>query len=327
MRKLLIASMMSAGVIMQAQAANTDLYTPQMNAYVNFSFGAPKAQSLGLHYGLRMDYNENFKATISRSMSSSVSNALPPLLQMDFSANTGFTNAKLNGLTFMKRIVTLNQNGEEGAAGVEGSGGSAFSSFTTVDWGILAAGVVGVGFGVAQVAKNDETPDTTTTASSGGGGGGTLCAPGSVPGVGGQCLPIGGGAATPPLCAPGQIPGVGGQCLPLAAPSSAPIPSGGGAPSAPGGGGGLCAPGSVPGIGGQCAPSAPSGGGAPAAPGGGGAPSSPVSGQCLPGDPSGMLCAPYRTGNQYTELQTLDIERLVWLETENGHMGDLIPQQ
>ena len=61
------------------------------------------------------------------------------------------------------------------------------------------------------------------------------------------------------LCAPGSVPGIGGQCSPVD-PTTGGVPSGvpaapGGLPSAPAGGGGaLCAPGSVPGIGGRCAP-------------------------------------------------------------------------
>ncbi len=51
------------------------------------------------------------------------------------------------------------------------------------------------------------------------GGGGEppvpTCAPGEVPGVGGECLPESGGDSPVPNCAPDEVPGIGGQCSPL----------------------------------------------------------------------------------------------------------------
>ena len=156
MRKLLVATIMSVGVVMQAGAANTEQYAPEMKAYVNFGFGAPQAQSLGMHYGFRMDYDRRLQAAMGH--------LLPSMMQLDFAADTGFNSALLNGQPFLKRVVQLNQDGDAGAA--------AGSTYTTLDWGLLAVGVVGIGFGISQVVKTSESPDpvTTTTASNGAGG-------------------------------------------------------------------------------------------------------------------------------------------------------------
>jgi ABC-2 type transport system ATP-binding protein len=64
-------------------------------------------------------------------------------------------------------------------------------------------------------------PALPAAPATGGGGSGGTCAPGSVPGIGGQCAPTGslpsapGGAGGGGLCAPGSAPGIGGQCAPV----------------------------------------------------------------------------------------------------------------
>lgn len=183
MHKLLVAGFMSTGIIMQAWAANTEDYQPEMKAYVNFGFGAPQVQSLGLHYGFRMDHDLRYQAEIGRIM--------PALMQLDFTAAQGFDSALINGQPFLKRNVQMNQDGDPGAS-PEGTGsdGGMFGNFTVMDWSLVAVGVVGVGFGISQVAKTSESPDPKSSTSSGSTSGGTL------PVIGGQCLP------GTPLCAP-----------------------------------------------------------------------------------------------------------------------------
>ena len=157
MRKLLVATIMSAGVVMQAGAANTEQYAPEMKAYLNFGFGAPQAQSLGMHYGFRMDYDQRLQIAMGH--------ILPSMMQLDFTSTSGFSSALLNGQPFLKRVVQLNQDGDASAP-------AAGSAYTTMDWGLLAVGVVGIGFGISQVVKTHESPDpvTTTTTSNGAGG-------------------------------------------------------------------------------------------------------------------------------------------------------------
>lgn len=295
MRKLLVATMMCAGVVMQAQSANLDSSAPEMKAYLNFDFGAPQAQSLGLHYGFRMEQDSRYRALLG--------NSLPALMQLDFTSAHGFDSAKLNGVSLLKRSVQLNE-GEEAAAPAEStSTGGIFSNFTVADWGLVAVGVVGVGFGIAKVAKSDESPDPATSSGTTPQGPGGTCAPGTVPVIGGQCAPT-----TPPLagglCAPGTVPVIGGQCAPNPTTgTTAPDPTTG-----------LCAPGTVPVIGGQCAPTTPQGAGGLCAPG-----TVPIiGGQCAP--------TGYSNYSRGYFIEDRDIKHDEWLNAEYGHMGDLVPQ-
>ena len=292
MRKLLVATMMCAGVVMQAQSANLDSSAPEMKAYLNFDFGAPQAQSLGLHYGFRMEQDNRYRALLG--------NSTPALMQLDFTGAHGFDSAKLNGVSLLKRSVQLNE-GEDAAAPADSTGGM-FSNFTVADWGLVAVGVVGVGFGIAKVAKSNESPDPKPAAS------------GTTPqGPGGTC-------------APGTVPVIGGQCAPAALPTA---PTGAllTPPS-----GGLCAPGTIPVLGGQCAPGAPSSGGLPALPsapaGVPTTPPNPISGQCAPGTVPvlGGQCVPGLLGRNGYVIEERNVAHDNWLNADYGHMGDLVPQ-
>jgi hypothetical protein len=287
MRNFMLATMMCLAVTLPAQANDTNFYTPKVNAYMHYNFGAASAHSLGLHYGFRMDYNDSFQAAAGHAM--------PSLMQLDFSADSGFSGASLNGITFAKRSLRLNQSGEEGAT----------TSFTAFDWGLLAVGVAGVGFGIYQVSRKDESPDPSSKPSNTGTAPGNgNCVPGTVPLIGGQCAPTtapGAGGA----CAPGTVPVVGGQC--------APNPTTG---TTPPGAGGACAPGTVPVIGGQCAPTTPQGAGGTCAPG-----TVPIiGGQCAP---TGYSSSAFE---RRFFIENIDVKHNEWLDSDYGHMGDLYAQ-
>ncbi len=279
MRKLLVATTMCAGVVMQAQAANLDPYAPEMKAYVNFGFGAPKVKSLGLHYGFRMDHDRQYQALVGR--------ALPALMQLDFTGASGFDSALINGQPFVKRIVQLNADGDPAApADGTSSGGGLFSDFTVVDWGLLAVGVAGIGFGIAKVAKVDESddPKTTTTAA---GAGNPLA---GIPVVGGVVGGVLGGLGLPAVPSSAALP-----AAPAAVPTTVPsVPLG------------LSAvPNPVSNI--TTIPNSPT---------------DLVSGAALP---TGALPVGFDDAKHFV-IETRDVNYDNWLNAGTGHMGDLIPQ-
>ncbi|HWU68012.1 MAG TPA: hypothetical protein VN046_03975 [Stenotrophobium sp.] len=144
MRKLLVgiaASVFISGTITLAEAAGPDFSNPQTRAYVNLAFGGSDAHSSlanGLHYGLRLDRND----ALGRS------GLAPAISQLDFNAS-GFSDMSVNGVPFLSRSLQLNEDGQS-------------TSFTVFDWGLLAAGVAGLGFAVYEVTKSKESPDPVT---------------------------------------------------------------------------------------------------------------------------------------------------------------------
>lgn len=145
MRKLLIgiaASVFISGTITLAEAAGPDFNSPQTKAYINLAFGGHDAHSTlanGLHYGLRLDRND----LMGRA------GVAPAISQVDFNAN-GFNDMSVNGVPFLHRSLQLNEDGQT-------------TSFTVFDWGLLAAGVAGLGFAIYEVTKSKESPDPKTT--------------------------------------------------------------------------------------------------------------------------------------------------------------------
>lgn len=158
MRNILLA--LTTGVVLSAMtltaaAGAVDERQPEARAYMNFAFGGSgDATRPALFYGLRFDYAQAFQT-----------DGRPPLMAVEFSRQ-GFSSASVNGLPFAQRLQ-LNQAEE--------------TQWTAIDWGLLAAGVVGLGFAVAEVSSSeDESPDPTGEPGDGGDGG---------DGGGGNCLP------------------------------------------------------------------------------------------------------------------------------------------
>lgn len=90
MTKVLLAALIGAIVSMQAFAANSEDYTPEFRAYTSFNFGAPQTQSLGLHYGFRVDHDSREQSLLGLHK--------PAIAQVDFSQQSGFESARIYGM-------------------------------------------------------------------------------------------------------------------------------------------------------------------------------------------------------------------------------------
>jgi hypothetical protein len=135
---------------------------PRASAYLSYGFGGNTHRSnapASLHYGLRLDHDSRVHT------SSGV--ALPPLFQLDHD-NVGETLASANGIPFAGRNLRLNQNGDNTGGS---SGGGSDSGWSFFDWGLLAVGVAGTGFLVAEATKGKNSPNAapSSAASSSGG--------------------------------------------------------------------------------------------------------------------------------------------------------------
>lgn len=181
MRKLLVASTVGAltGVAMLASAAGPDASEGAgARAYLSYAFGGNAAQlPRNFHYGLRLDAG-------SRSDDGA---ARPALMQVDFD-RSGLRTAHLNGMSVVQRL-RLNQDeaapAEEPAPPIEDSApveeesstgsGEPVTTYSVVDWTLIAVGVVGIGYAAAEALDAEES-DEPPPASTGGGttGGGLL---------------------------------------------------------------------------------------------------------------------------------------------------------
>lgn len=178
MRKLLLASAVGAltSAAMLASAASPDQSSPEARAYLSYSFGAAAQESASskLHYGLRMDYSR------------ASADVRPPLMQMDFD-RAGLVSTRINGLNAVQRL-RLNQDepppaedtsasgGESssessGESSSDSSGGGSETTYSIIDWSLIAIGAVGIGFIAAESLDNkDESPDPPVEEPDDGGG-------------------------------------------------------------------------------------------------------------------------------------------------------------
>ncbi|TXH05267.1 MAG: hypothetical protein E6R07_04920 [Nevskiaceae bacterium] len=148
MRKLLMATAagLSMGIASLAMAASPNETSPELRAYVNLDFGGKTSNfSRSFHYGLRLDQDSRVAARLGRLT------PLPSIMQVDFTGHSGFDSARINGVPFANHVAQLNEDGSEG------------SGYNAWDWGLLAVGVVGLGFGIAEVVKTHDSPDPKTT--------------------------------------------------------------------------------------------------------------------------------------------------------------------
>jgi hypothetical protein len=163
------AAFMGAGLL--ANAASPDERHPEARAYVQFKFGGASHRTESFFYGLRLDHDSRFH-----------DQPAAPLLAVEFN-NAGFSSASIQGMPFVDSH-SLNQ-AEAG-------------TLSAVNWGVLAAGVVGVGaVAVAVADSEDESPDPgSSTGGAGAGGdtgGGTGGTGGGTGGTGGGTGGTGGG--------------------------------------------------------------------------------------------------------------------------------------
>lgn len=188
MRKYVVAGL-AAGWIGAAFAAGSpedqfNQYSAQARAYMTYDFGgAPhRNQALPLHYGFRVDSESRLAEERYTGLTD---RRLPALVQVDFAAN-GQRLALLNGLPFAGRSVVLQQDGDSSApAPAQGEPGG----FTWFDWGLLIAGLGGVGYIIAEVSKGHDDPDPKTSGSGTAAGGATQTCNGVQIPITNTCIP------------------------------------------------------------------------------------------------------------------------------------------
>ncbi|MES0873561.1 hypothetical protein [Sinimarinibacterium thermocellulolyticum] len=169
------AALLGAGWL--ANAAAPDERHPEAHAYVHFKFGGAERAAESFFYGLRLDHDSRY-----------FDRPAAPIMSVEFNG-TGFSSAHIHGMPFIDSH-RLNQAG---------------TIWTAVDWGLLAAGAVGVGVVAVAVAdSDDESPDpggsaggttggSTAGGGAGGAGGGTGGTGGGTGGTGGGTGGTGGG--------------------------------------------------------------------------------------------------------------------------------------
>lgn len=118
-----------------AAAADYNEKQPEFKAYVTLKFDGRGQDAQQLNYGLRLDHDRRFLEA-----------PRPAIAQLDFRAGqqAGLEKFQLNGAPLVERKAELNQDGE--------------LQYTAVDWALVAAAVVGVGYIAYEVFDNDESP-------------------------------------------------------------------------------------------------------------------------------------------------------------------------
>lgn len=142
MRKVLLAAALGL-VVAQVGAAGPGDYTPEFKLYTSFNFGGHQQQSLGLHYGLRMDHDSREPSLFGVKR--------PAIAQVDFSQASGFEKASIYGMPLTRTpYQQMNFDNPALAAGIW------FGSF---------AALGGIIYGIHEAAKDDAAP---TPAAAGG---------------------------------------------------------------------------------------------------------------------------------------------------------------
>jgi len=132
---------------------------PQAGAYLSYGFGGVPLRDAPapLHYGLKLDHDSRLRDARPWT---------PPLFQLDFD-NRGETLASFNGVPFAGRNLRLNQDDGGGTSSTTG-GGDSKGGFTFFDWTLLAIGVGGAGYLIAEATKGHDSPDPPPSNSGGG---------------------------------------------------------------------------------------------------------------------------------------------------------------
>lgn len=150
MRNFLMAAAVVTGLGVCTGAFASDYNTPfgtKTTAYLNFGFGGSGKNNgvlNNLHYGLRMDRANPYQLQVSNQP------ARPAFVQADFNLRDGFSGAMVNGVRFASHVKSFDEDGGD-------------TSYSMMDWGLLAIGAVGLGFGIAEVLKTKDDPDPKTT--------------------------------------------------------------------------------------------------------------------------------------------------------------------
>jgi len=122
------------GINLPAAAADLTEKQPEMKAYFTFNFDGRGTDAQQLNYGLRMDHDRRFLEA-----------ARPPIAKFEFRAGAGFDSFQLNGAPLVQRKNELNENGEV--------------QYSWVDWTLVAAAAVGIGWIAYETFDNEESPD------------------------------------------------------------------------------------------------------------------------------------------------------------------------
>jgi len=150
MRNFLMAAAVVTGLGVCTGAFAADYSNPfstKTTAYLNFGFGGSGKNTdilSSLHYGLRLDQAK------PSSIQSSAQPARPAFLQTDFNLRDGFSGAMVNGVRFASHVNKFDEDGGD-------------TSYSLVDWSLLAIGAAGLGFGIAEVLKTKDSPAPKTT--------------------------------------------------------------------------------------------------------------------------------------------------------------------
>ena len=163
MRKLAQTStaLLLTGAATTAMAAGVGSSFGDARLYWRLSFDESAKRVAESNYSFVVDYDRRF------------GDAPPvPAAQVNFDRR-GLMSAWLNGVPFARRLTLMQTEGEGEAASA--------SSYTAVDYGLLALGAVGIGYGISTVVDQKDTPD----ASSGG------SPPGGSPTMGPDAGPLG----------------------------------------------------------------------------------------------------------------------------------------
>ncbi|HSW13868.1 MAG TPA: hypothetical protein VLI06_13575 [Solimonas sp.] len=126
------AAAVMLGITLPAAAADLNEKQPEMKAYLTFNFDGRGADAQQLNYGLRMDHDRRFLEA-----------PRPAIAQLEFRTGAGFDSFQLNGAPLVQRQAELNQDGEV--------------QYSWVDWSLVAAAVVGIGWIAYETFDNGES--------------------------------------------------------------------------------------------------------------------------------------------------------------------------
>lgn len=166
MRKTALSIALSFSLIGLAAAWGPNNDAPEGRAYAAFGFGeSARSGANQFFYGMRID--QSYQSRLE---------GRPALAQLDFDRH-GFNEARVNGVPFAYTVRLAQNEGGEGGESTPG----AFSNFTFVDWTLLVVGAAAIGYGIAEVVDQEDTPDPaggttggTTGTTTGGTTGGLL---------------------------------------------------------------------------------------------------------------------------------------------------------
>ncbi len=160
MRKLAQTStaLLLSGAATTAMAAGINSGFGDARLYWRMSFDESARRVAEANYSFVLDYDRRF-------------GDVPPVpaVQVNFDRR-GLMNAWMNGMPFARRMALMQSEGEGEAGGAAGGG----ATYTAVDYGLLAIGALGIGYGISSVVDQKDTPDA---AGSGGPSGSPMASP------------------------------------------------------------------------------------------------------------------------------------------------------